>query len=57
MKKPGRPKLISDETLTELYRLWDTNEYGYQRIAKMLGIKYKANVVYWIKKRNKEQVN
>lgn len=52
-KLTGRMRVHSQETINEIYRLWDTGEYGYQRIANMVGIP-KATVRYWIKKREQD---
>lgn len=53
-KLRGRPKTTSDETIAEIYRLYDTGDYGYLMISKMLGVSQRV-VFYWIKQREKNQ--
>lgn len=53
MKLKGRPATIAPEKVTQIYALYDTGEYGYKRIGKMLDISW-TKVLYYIRKRRKE---
>lgn len=37
-KLRGRPASLTDEQIAQILELYDTGEYGYLRISKMLGI-------------------
>lgn len=52
-KLKGRPKSIDETLIPRIYELYDTGEYGYLRIAKMLGVT-KNQVHYYVKLRIKQ---
>ena len=48
-KLRGRPATVSQETIDEIVRLYDSGEYGYLLISKKLGISVEV-VKYYVRK-------
>lgn len=55
MKLKGRPSRYSKEQIKQIYILFDSGDYGYGTIAKMLNLVSWQAVRYYLKKREKEQ--